>query len=138
MSNWERLRIFAESVHDRSTTDEAKTNWNRIQQKRRMQTQGTTDRREKQGPMSYFNPRGTGSAQRNDTAAAMTPDMTPRPGGISIPAGSDRPSQGNPLFDPPTKVATGSRPNVSVVGADQDEDELDSPLPDLSKFVSGV
>lgn len=91
---------------------ETEANWDKAAKQRNMQRYGTMDRRDKQGPQAYFNTRGTGSAQRQGMAANATPNMTPRPGGLQIPSGTDRPGQGNPLVAPPgRKSPLGTAPN---------------------------
>ncbi len=86
--------------------------WDSVAKKRNMQRYGTQSRRDQQGPTPYFNNKGTGSAQRAGTAASATPNMTPRPGGLNIPGGTDRPGQGNPLMAPPRKGPLGGSANT--------------------------
>jgi hypothetical protein len=97
MSAWKRL---AEALGI-----ETEANWDKLAKQRSMQRYGTQDRRTQTTPMQYFNLRGTGQAQRQTTMAAMQPRMTPKPGGMQIPAGTDRPGQINPLAAPPRKPA---------------------------------
>lgn len=97
MSSWKRL---AEAIGLKEI------NWNSVNKQKSIQRYGTQDRRTNLGPTPYFNARGTGSAQRQQTAANATPDMTPRPGGLQIPNGTDRPGQLNPLYGLPQKQQT--------------------------------
>jgi hypothetical protein len=119
---------------DDTSQEEARTNWAGVNKKRAMAQQGSMDRRDKGGLMQYFNLKGTGSAQRADTMSATPTRMNPRPGGMQIPGGTDRPGQGNPLMDPPKAIGRGSRPNP----VDQMDDVLkaqeDDELPELSSF----
>lgn len=110
---WETL---AEAV---GLDNEGSTNWSKISQRRNMARYGTQDRNRPVDPMGYFNPKGTGSAQRQATAAAMAPDMTPRPGGLQIPSGTDRPGQGNPLLRP-----TPAQPRTAMAKTPSDDEEL--------------
>lgn len=100
MSTWDRL---AEAVGI-----ETEANWDKVAKQRNMQRYGSADRRDKLGPMAYFNTRGTGLAQ-----GGMRPPIAPDPsirrnGGPMIPQGTDRPGQGNPLMSPTR--ATGPSP----------------------------
>jgi hypothetical protein len=81
---------------------ETEAGWDALAKRRNMQRYGTQDRNMQQGPTSFFNDAGTGSAQRQATAAAMQPRMTPKPGGLQIPAGQDVPQPSiNPLYGQP-------------------------------------
>lgn len=110
MSIW---RTLAEAV---GLSNEA--NWDRVAKQRNMQRYGTQDRRDKQGPMAYFNTQGTGSAQRQATAARTPPRMVGKPGGLQIPNGTDRPGQGNPLMAPSRPSPLGTAPNAPGQGPD--------------------
>lgn len=111
MSIWRRL---AEAV---GVASEA--NWDRAAKQRNMQRYGTQDRRDQQGPMAYFNTQGTGSAQRQATAARTPPRMVGKPGGLQIPTGTDRPGQGNPLMSPNRGASPlGTAPNAPGQGPD--------------------
>ena len=101
---------------------ETEANWDAVAKKRNMQRYGSQGRRAR--PAAAFNIHGTGTAQRQGTAAGVRPDMTPRMGGLQIPAGKDVPGQGNPLMAPPKKsgplgAAANSPPDDHGVG-DQD------------------
>ena len=115
MSAWKKL---AEALGI-----ETEANWDKLAKQRNMQRYGAQDRRTQMSPTMYFNTKGTGLAQRQDTAANMAPDMTPRPGGLNIPAGSDRPGQGNPLYAPPRPKSPLSTPPNSPQAMGDDEDE---------------
>jgi hypothetical protein len=104
---------------------EAGPNWQKVNQKKNMQRYGTQDRRTQQDPLKYFNSAGTGAAQRQTTAAGMAPKMTPRPGGLQIPAGSDRPGQGNPLMDPPGRRQQAAAPAMQRPPEDHEMDDQD-------------
>lgn len=82
---------------------EGPMNFSKLGQKRNMDRYGTMDRRDKQGPMPYFNTKGTGSAQ----GGQRQPLTRPRGGVPQIPAGSDVPGgQGpNPLMRPTPATA---------------------------------
>ncbi len=126
MSAWKRL---AEALGI-----ETEANWDKLTRQRNMQRYGAQDRRTQTTPMQYFNTRGTGQAQRQATMAAMVPSMTPKPGGLQIPAGTDRPGQINPLAAPPKKaqppaIAPLSTPpnspqRMSATTGDDDSEEL--------------
>lgn len=105
MSAWRRL---AEALGIR-----VEANWDAAAKRRNMQRYGTQDRRAQLGPTPYFKPNGMGSAQRPSMMAQQAPDMTPRKGGLQIPAGTDRPGQGNPLMAPPRRNQQASPPPAS-------------------------
>lgn len=113
MSAWKRL---AEALGI-----ETEANWDKLARQRNIRRYGTQDRRMQQGPTPYFNGRGTGSAQRQQTAAQATPDMTPRQGGIKIPAGQDRPGQLNPLYAAPSPPPKPRSPLSTSPNAPQDD-----------------
>jgi len=121
MGAWKRL---AEMLG----IDEA--GWDSLAKKRNMQRYGAQDRRTQQGPTSFFNDAGTGSAQRQATAAAQQPSMRPKPGGLQIPAGTDVGSgqQGlSAMFAPPKQVAPKPRAPLSrsanAPSPEQDDDD---------------
>lgn len=100
---WRRL---AEMV---GIETEAGANWSKINRQRNMQRYGTTDRRDKGMTGIEFR----NSVQRKNAADLGQPQaprsMTPKPGGLQIPSGTDRPGQGNPLVAPP-RAMVGQRP----------------------------
>ncbi len=109
---------------------ETEANWDKLNRQKNMQRWGTQDRRQqdRMGPTPYFNDAGTGSAQRQATMQSQPPRMTPRPGGLQIPAGTDRPGapRPNPLYGAPTTTVprTQQRPGApSMMGPDDDEDD---------------
>lgn len=102
---------------------EAGLNFQKMNRRRQMQQYGTVDRRDKGDPLAMHRQR----LQRQQ-AAAQGANMTPRPGGLSdIPAGADRPGQGNPLMAPPRREpaqAMRRQPDLAaLVGADDEESE---------------
>lgn len=109
---------------------ETEANWGKVAQQKNMQRWGTQDRRTQQSPTQYFNTKGTGSAQRQQTAAQATPNMVPRPGGLQIPGGQDKPGQLNPLYAAPTPTKPASRsplstsPNAPQPGSDEDDEQM--------------
>lgn len=116
MSAWKKL---AEALGI-----ETEANWDKLTRQRNMQRYGTQDRRDKQSPLYYFNTTGTGAAQRGQNPMQQqAPDMTPRPGGLNIPMGTDRPGQGNPLYSPPRPKSPLSTPPNSPQALSSDDDE---------------
>lgn len=82
--------------------DQEATNWQKVNQRRNMQRYGTMDRNAP-GPSPL-------DAIRKAAQAGKAVNMTPRPGGLQIPSGTDRPGQGNPLMAPPTAKVGGRAP----------------------------
>jgi hypothetical protein len=101
---------------------ETEANWDAVAKRRNIARYGTMDRRNKQGPMPYFNASGTGAAQDGQRPAMRGQGKPPPP----IPNGTDRPGQTNPLFGPPSKgsmlpqATGGSVPGGMNVGSAQD------------------
>lgn len=93
-SAWERL---AEALGIKT-----EINWDAVGKRRQMQQHGSMDRRDRQGPMPYFKPRGMQQQRQNRQARGSGP-IAARPGQPppQIPFGTDRPGQANPLFTPP-------------------------------------
>lgn len=71
-------------------------NWDKVAKQRNMQRYGTQDRRDKGQPVTMGSkmPLSTSQLARQAQAAARRPP---------IPSGTDRPGQGNPMFDPPKR-----------------------------------
>lgn len=117
ISSWKKLcEIFK--------IKEAKPNWDRARTNRAIATHGTQSSRSRPGPMPYFNPAGTGAAQAQNKPVSMTP----KPGGLQIPSGQDKPGQLNPLYGIPPQQKTTSglskSPNGIALTTDvNDEDE---------------
>lgn len=104
--------------------DREATNWQKVNQKRNMQRYGTMDRNDR-GPSPL-------DAIRKAANAGKATSMTPRPGGLQIPSGTDRPGQGNPLMAPPTAKVGGRAPMqaqqpspMSTTGGPPNDHEMD-------------
>ena len=115
---WERL---AEAVGIKDAV-----NWSSVNKRQNMARYGSMDRRDRQGPMAYFNTKGTGAAQ-----GGMRPPIRPDPGiqrqGMQIPGGTDRPGQDNPLMRPSPLSTSANAPRRSdpmasaLAGDEEDE-----------------
>jgi len=97
-------------------------NWDAVNKRRQMQQYGTMDRRNQQGPTPYFKTPGQQQRMQQARRGPVNPNAM-----AQIPAGMDRPGQGNPLFAPPRPKSPLTTPPNSpqglTGGRDEEEDE---------------
>ncbi len=105
-------------------------NWDTANKQRRMQQNGTMDRRNQQGPMPYFKPQVQRIGGPQQSQSQRQPiGMKANPNAMAqIPAGSDVPGQQpNPLFavpKPQPRLSNAANsPQALNGGTDESEDE---------------
>lgn len=112
--------MLAEMVGCYKDVESEGPNWQKLNQKKNMQRWGSQSAAsaDKNDPMAGFR------KLKQQQAASQPPSMIPKPGGLQIPAGSDRPGQGNLLMAPPRAVSV-VRPPLSTKPDQQQQPQDD-------------